>query len=409
MQNDRSLFDEAGYLRLYRDLATAVAEGRVPSGWAHYDKYGRAEGRRPNDLDPGFYLKAYPMAAEEIARGCATCAADHYVSFGRARGWLPNAKAPRPTDASAIPSPFGGLWPDRPDAVDLIDGRLECGLITRVQADRLRFWVQNGYLVLEKAIPEALIDRTVRDLDRAYSGGIADLKFECHAIARDRIAWQPEVNIQPSKALDVHHFSPAIRYLIFNEPIAEFLGLIFETKSFASQTLGFLRGSAQEGHQDSAYVPYTIARQFAATWIALEDVTLGAGELFYYPGSHRLPDFLYNGLYKSVHEAKRLHGDAGLEDQVRAHVGSLEYRAQEWGLSKVPFAAKKGDVLFWHADLVHGGHPVSRDVTRKSIVTHYCPKYRAPLFSEWLQTKIWHHDGHLYTSSHYLESEPVGA
>ena len=409
MQDNRSLFDEAGYLRLYRDLATAVADGRLASAWTHYDSYGRAEGRRPNDVDQDFYLRAYPLAAEEIARGRATCAAEHYISFGRARGWLPNAEAPRPADASASPSPFGGLWPDRPDAVDLIDGKLDCGLITRKQAERLRFWVENGYLVLQKAIPEALIERAAQDLDRAYSGQIADLKFECHAIARDRIAWRPEISVHPSKALDIHHFSPAIRYLIFSDPIAEFLALIFDAKSFVSQTLGFLRGSAQEGHQDSAYVPYTVARQFAATWIALEDVTLGAGELFYYPGSHRLPDFLYYGLYKSVHEAKRLRGGAGLEEQVRAHVASLESRAKESGLSRVPFAAKKGDVLFWHADLVHGGHPVSREVTRKSIVTHYCPKYRAPLFSEGLQTKIWHHEGHLYTSSHYLDREPVVA
>ena len=73
MQNNRRLFDEAGYLRLYRDLATAVAEGRLASAWLHYDLYGRAEGRRPNDVDQDFYLRAYPLAAEEIARGRATC------------------------------------------------------------------------------------------------------------------------------------------------------------------------------------------------------------------------------------------------------------------------------------------------------------------------------------------------
>ena len=32
---------------------------------------------------------------------------------------------------------------------------------------------------------------------------------------------------------------------------------------------------------------------------------MGAGELFYYPGSHRFPDFLYGGRYKSIVEAAR--------------------------------------------------------------------------------------------------------
>ena len=67
---------------------------------------------------------------------------------------------------------------------------------------------------------------------------------------------------------------------------------------------------------------------------------------------------------------------------IPGHVQSLEARAQAAGLAKLPFAARKGDVLVWHADLAHGGNPVSADVTRKSIVTHYCPKHLAPLFTE---------------------------
>jgi len=193
---------------------------------------------------------------------------------------------------------------------------------------------------------------------------------------------------------------------MFADPISEFLGLIFESKAFASQTLGFLRGSAQEGHQDSAYVPYTIPRQFAATWTALEDVTIGAGELFYYPGSHRFEDFIYSERYKSVHEAQRITGDQSIREQVERHVRSLVERAEQHGIPKAPFAARKGDVLVWHADLVHGGNPVSRATTRKSIVTHYCPKHLSPLFSEHLRTRLWEYKGHRYTTSHY-GNEPL--
>lgn len=38
-------FDEAAYLGSYPDVADAVAKGHVPSGFAHYIAYGRAEGR----------------------------------------------------------------------------------------------------------------------------------------------------------------------------------------------------------------------------------------------------------------------------------------------------------------------------------------------------------------------------
>lgn len=391
--SERHQFDEAAYLRLYPDIAKAVAEGGQESAWQHYDRHGRKEGRKLNDFDADYYLRSYPGAAKEVADGLAATPFEHYQKFGRARGFLSNATMPRPSNAAAMPSAFGGLWPDLPNAADIIQGKLELGQISAQQAEKLRCWVQNGYVILENAIPSAIIDRAALDFNRAFAGGFPELKFECHAVSRGHINWQPELNLHPAKALDIHHFSPAIRPLIFADAIAEFLGLIFESKTFASQTLGFLRGSAQ--------VPYTIPRQFAATWVALEDVTIGAGELFYYPGSHRFADFIYQANYKSVYEAQRMTGDTDLGPQVECHVRSLEERAEQHGIPKMTFAAKKGDALVWHADLVHGGNPVSRVTTRKSIVTHYCPKHLSPLFAEYLPLQIWDHAGHRYTTSHY--------
>lgn len=404
--DDRDEFDEAAYLRLYPDIVKAITEGRESSAWAHYDRHGRTEGRKPNDFDADFYLRSYPAAGQEIAAGLAATPVQHYLKFGRPRGFLSNAKAPRPANAAAMPSPFGGLWPDAPNAADIIDGKLEIGAITQKQADKLRFWIKNGYVILEGAVPAPVVDEAARDLDRAYAGEFPDLKFECHSIERSHITWRPEINPNPAKALDIHHFSPSIRELMFADAIGEFLGLIFESKAFASQTLGFLRGSAQEGHQDSAYVVYSIPRQFAATWTALEDVTIGAGELFYYPGSQRFEEFVYQGHYKSVYEAQRMTGVTDTREVVMRHVQSLEDRARQRGIPKTPFAAKKGDVLVWHADLVHGGNPVSRETTRKSIVTHYCPKHLTPLFAEQMRCRLWDHQGHRYTTSHY-QTEPV--
>jgi hypothetical protein len=93
--------------------------------------------------------------------------------------------------------------------------------------------------------------------------------------------------------------------------------------------------------------------------------------------------------------------------QARRHVQSLEGQAERFGLSRQVFAAKQGDVLIWHSDLIHGGHKVSREITRKSIVTHYCPKHVAPLFSEQHRVTFYDHDGHLYTSSHYPGFAPI--
>src|SRR4029077_6463877 len=132
--SERDQFDEVAYLRLYPDIAQAVAEGREASGWLHYDRHRRKEGRKTNDFDADFYLRAYPAAAQEIAAGLAATPFAHYLNFGRARGFLSHAKAPRPEDAAAMPSRFGGLWPDLPNAADLIEGKLEIGQLTERQA-----------------------------------------------------------------------------------------------------------------------------------------------------------------------------------------------------------------------------------------------------------------------------------
>ncbi len=271
--NEQDMFDEAAYLRLHPDVAKAVAEGCEASAWQHYDQHGRKEGRKINDFDAGHYLRSYPAAAQEIAAGQAATPFEHYRKFGRARGFLSNATALRPANAAAISSPFGGLWPDQANAADLLQGKLEIGQITERQAEKLRCWMEKGYVLLETAIPPSLVDRAALDLERAYAGGFPDLKFACPAVSPDPIPWHPEINALPAEAFDIHHFSPAIRNVMFADAITEFLGLIFESKALASHTFGRLRSSAQDVRQDSAHVAYTIARQFATSWVALEDVT----------------------------------------------------------------------------------------------------------------------------------------
>jgi hypothetical protein len=398
----RDEFDEAGYLRLYPDVAAAIARNEEVSGWNHYLHSGHSEGRRRNDFDEAFYLFAYPAASLDLARGRANSPLHHYLRIGQGRGYLPNARAPRANCAAAPTSPFGGLWIDLPNAFDLIEGKLDIGAITVNQARQLRFFREYGYVILPAAIPTPLLEAARTDLDRAYAGKVRNALFECGPLGCGSRPWQPEMTEHPAKVLDLHHFSSACLRIMFTPKISEFLGLIFESKAFASQSLGFLRGSAQECHQDSAYVVYTLPRHFAASWIALEDVTIGAGELVYYPGSHRLPDYLYPGHHKSVSEARRMGAaEDRLDQAVRTHVASLHSRAEHAGYTSEVFAATAGDVLIWHADLIHGGNPVSSSITRKSFVTHYCPRYAAPVFCEHTRTAISEHEAHYYTTSHY--------
>ena len=64
---------------------------------------------------------------------------EHYRWFGRFRGFVANAKAPRPADAAAMTSRFGGLWPDLPSASRPPSGQLEIGQITEARRKSSHF------------------------------------------------------------------------------------------------------------------------------------------------------------------------------------------------------------------------------------------------------------------------------
>jgi len=350
-------------------------------------------------LDVAWYTSAYPQVRQDLARGLARDAVDHFHRLGRHRGYLPNLHAERPRDPAGFRSAFGGLWTDQGNALDLVEGKLELGRITQTQAKLLRQFITDGYVILKNAVPALSLWRARRALEAAYTGKIRNLKFCCPHLGFEVGDWTPGVQNVPAKALELHARSRAVRDAIFAPAISDFLGLIFERPAMASQTLGFWRGSTQGAHQDTAYVTYSLPLQFAASWIALEDVKAGAGELFYFAGSQRLEDFLYDGRFKGVSEGRRMIPGWDPKPEETAHSDGLVQRSAAAGHEERTFLARKGDVLIWAADLAHGGKPFTTDHTRRSIVTHYCPRDVAPLYFESGPRKIYRHrSGNYFTT-----------
>ncbi len=403
-------FDEEWYLATNPDVARAVAAGGVDTGLTHYLTHGREEGRRPHPtFDASWYLRAYPSAVDEAGSDAPEALEQHYHERGQFRGYLPYRLAKRPRNPAAVPSPFGGLWIDAGNALDLIDGRRRLGWITAQEAALLEHFTTRGYAIIPDAVPASLLDRAEEVVENGYHGRMPALRFECQALP-GHIEWCSEVLRFPSRALDLHWFSRDVRNVVFYPGILRFLHLLFERPILASQTLCFYNGSQQETHQDSAYVPYSLPRQFVATWIALEDVTAGTGELEYLVSSHsQLPEFLYGGEYKSVYDAQRFGaGSNTIGEAVNRHQASLQEEAAARQLVRERFLARRGDVLVWHADLAHGGSPTSSNRTRKSLVTHCCPIEIAPLYFENGMPSIRRHDsGSFYASSLYASSQAV--
>ena len=59
-------------------------------------------------------------------------------------------------------------WTDRPDFSRRLEGRLRKGLLSEAQAEHLRHWHKNGFLILRGGAPAALIDRMLEDYETGW-------------------------------------------------------------------------------------------------------------------------------------------------------------------------------------------------------------------------------------------------
>ena len=198
-----------------------------------------------------------------------------------------------------------------------------------------------GFVAVPGAVPAALCDQVRAEVEPMFEDE------ETAARRRVQDAWKTG--------------AVAVRELATYPPILGILELLYERRPVPFQTLDFKWGTEQRGHSDSVHFSCLPARFMCGVWVALEEVDRSNGPLFYYPGSHRLPEITGYDLGFTAAE----HFYPRYEDFQHELMGEL-------GIAPVEFYAAKGDVLVWSSNLVHGGRPVHRPgSTRWSQVSHY--------------------------------------
>jgi hypothetical protein len=178
---------------------------------------------------------------------------------------------------------------------------------------------------------------------------------------------------------DAWRISANVRRIAANHRMTDLLSQLYGAKAWPFQTLNFPVGTQQPLHSDAIHFNSVPERFMCGLWVALEDVTLENGPLFYYPGSHRWP------IYTNEHIGRCLSTLPGRPSQQEFEPAwSALVDAQ--GATRQTFLARKGQALIWAANLLHGGSiHLNRQATRWSQVTHYffegCAWY-TPLFSD---------------------------
>jgi len=292
-------------------------------------------------------------------------------------------------------SRHGGLWTDRLDALERIDLDRARGVLNAEQGRLLRAWIADGYVILPGAIDASTADRMVATVEKAWSVLDPRLAIELDGVHHPL---DPALRAQRYKLLDLYVHEPLALDVAFSPLIQSFLRLVFERDVLLFQGLSFEWGSGDPVHQDTAYVVVRSPLEFAAAWIALQDVVPGSGELCYYPGSHCLEEAHFGAGFRNWKRERD-----GLDRRGR-YLDGLHERSLARGLELQRFLPKKGDALIWAADLAHGSARITDPTLRRwSYVCHYCPMDVSPYYfmSKPKQREIRRVAGGGYASSHY--------
>lgn len=204
-------------------------------------------------------------------------------------------------------------------------------------------------------------------VDSLFTAGELDRVFARYQSARD--SGQILQGTMLRRHLNPQRYVPEINELFADQRLAQWVDLFMGRPSVPFQTIVGEWGTAQEIHTDAIHQTTFPLGFHVSAWLACEDIAIEAGALFYYPRSHRLP----YALAVDCGISDRL-GDPG-EQYREKYVPHIEAVVAQNGLQREVFLARKGDVLIWHHNLLHGGSPIlNPELTRRAMALFYYGK-----------------------------------
>ena len=246
-------------------------------------------------------------------------------------------------------------------------------LLTKEQKNN---WDKNGYLVLPGFFDESRIDQINNLIDEIWENRKFDdnpLVIDAYLKPRGKRMYMRDVpddaRLQPYKLNDLFLESSLVQEIVLDLHLSQLLRELLEGSPLVCNSLTFEYGSQQPCHFDTFFMPPPVENKLIASWIALDDVNSENGPLIYYPGSHKIPPYIFEDGTLVRTDKERPLCEKYIYDEI-----------EKRKLKRGEFHAKKGDVLIWHAQLFHGGEAIKNNkLTRKSFVTHY---FRKEDFSE---------------------------
>ena len=277
--------------------------------------------------------------------------------------------AEEPLNTARLPAfraehfPYSGPYPwlDMDNAHELIDLKLRAGELSPEEAEQCGRWSDDGYVIIRLHITRSILSKVWRNYEHAIQSGRVKLPAEPAA----------ENDPHPGRFLNPHKKIGSFCRILRHEGLTRWLGILTERQPKPLQTIGSHKGSQQGVHSDSIHMTTYPLGYLTAAWIAFENIHPDSGPLVYYPGSHKLP-YVFSKDVGISEEDFRRDGYAPYHARYEPYVQSL---LASHKIEPHYFHAGKGDVLIWHANLLHGGSPRRNlQLTRKALVCHFFVK-----------------------------------
>lgn len=253
-----------------------------------------------------------------------------------------------PISSETLPKHSGGApWLDSDGAVERMKSHPEFQRFDPGSQAALLHWPSDGYVVLRGLFKPSEVTAMNAEIDRLINDKVVDFNFTGR------------------KIMFAFHHSELLRKYVHDRRILDVMEFLLGKRVKVFQSINFLTGSEQAAHSDSIHMTTHPLGYMTAAWIALEPITADNGPLVYHVGSHTLP-YLLNGSYD--HGGNRfVIGD----DAYARYEEAVDKSIADGHFEKREFHAQPGDVLFWHANLLHGGKKmIMPNASRKSMVIH---------------------------------------
>lgn len=146
------------------------------------------------------------------------------------------------------------------------------------------------------------------------------------------------------------------------------------------------RSTQRNWHQDGYLNPDANADHYAAVWVALDDIDPHAGPFQYVPGSHRRFGVIRHDLMRAALRPDEQGPDWPTHSE-RILTPLFEDELRHDHIVPHEFIAKRGDVLIWHARLLHrGSTPIDPTLERRALIAHYSGVHHRPDFPRAVQS-----------------------